>query len=130
MPTQAQWSHARARERLYAALRSWFTGAGFVEVETPLMVPLPGMEQHIDPFGVGERWLHTSPEYAMKRLLADGGCPPIFQICKVFRDEPPSSTHKPEFTMLELYRPSADYHQIMRDTEEALASAGGIFAQR
>ncbi|MBK7862944.1 MAG: EF-P lysine aminoacylase GenX [Archangiaceae bacterium] len=129
MPSEEQWSAARARGRLYAALRGWFGSAGFTEVETPAMVALPGLEPHIDPFAVGRRWLHTSPEYAMKRLLADPGCPPIFQLCKVFRDEPPSSTHNPEFTMLELYRPGADYHQLMRDTEGALSAAGGLFAK-
>jgi lysyl-tRNA synthetase class 2 len=127
MPSEEQWSHARERARLYAALRAWFAGAGFLEVETPAMVPLPGLEPHIDPFAAGRQWLHTSPEYTMKRLLADAGCPPIFQLCKVFRDEAPSQTHNPEFTMLELYRPGADYQQIMRDTEGVLAAAGGLF---
>lgn len=130
MPSQTQWSTARARAKLYAALRAWFSAAGFLEVDTPAMVPLPGLEPHIDPFAVGTRWLHTSPEYAMKRLLADPGCPPIFQLCKVFRDEPASVTHNPEFTMLELYRPNAGYEQVMRDTEDVLAEAGGLFAQK
>ena len=129
MPTEEQWSAARSRAALYAALRRWFAQAGFLEVETPLMVPRPGLEPHIDPFAVGKRWLHTSPEYAMKRLLADVRGVPVFQLCKVFRDEPASSTHNPEFTMLELYRPDADYTEIMRDTESALATAGGPFAQ-
>lgn len=129
MPSEEQWAAARERARLYAALRAWFAGAGFLEVETPALVPLPGLEPHIDPFAVGGRWLHTSPEYAMKRLLADPGCPPIFQLCKVFRDEAPSQTHNPEFTMLELYRPGADSLQLMRDTEAALAAAGGLFAR-
>ncbi len=130
MPTELQWSNARARAKLYAALRGWFASSGFLEVETPAMVPLPGLEPHIDPFKLDghARYLHTSPEYAMKRLLADAGCPPIFQLCKVFRDEPASSTHNPEFTMLELYRPGATYEQIMKDTEGALAAAGGLFA--
>ena len=133
MPSDTQWANARARAKLYAALRGWFGANGFLEVETPAMVPLPGLEPHIDPFGLtsvaGQRYLHTSPEYAMKRLLADPGCPPIFQLCKVFRDEPASTTHNPEFTMLELYRPGADYEQIMRDTEGALSAAGGPFAE-
>ncbi|MBL8955717.1 MAG: EF-P lysine aminoacylase GenX [Myxococcaceae bacterium] len=129
MPNARQWSTARERARLYAALRGWFAQAGFLEVETPAMVPLPGLEPHIDPFPVKDRWLHTSPEYTMKRLLADPGCPPIFQLCKVYRDEPPSVTHNPEFTMLELYRPGASYEQVMRDTEGALSAAGGLFAK-
>ncbi|MDP1826324.1 MAG: EF-P lysine aminoacylase EpmA [Archangium sp.] len=132
MPSELQWRAARARMQLYAALRAHFGAAGYLEVETPTLVPTPGLEPHIDPFeakfipqtGVGARrslWLHTSPEYAMKRLLADGG-PPLFQICKTYRNGEISGTHNPEFTMLEFYRPNADYHAIMNDLENALSS--------
>ncbi len=118
--------------QLYAALRAYFGSIGYLEVETPNLVPTPGLEPHIDPFeahfipqtGVGTRrslWLHTSPEYAMKRLLADGG-PPIFQLCKTYRNGEISGTHNPEFTMLEFYRPHADYHAIMDDLEGALSA--------
>src|SRR5690606_5257457 len=113
MPTPRQIGAARARQQMYAALRSYFGAEGFLEVDTPLMVPAPGMEPHINacevPFipetEVGTRrtlYLHTSPEYAMKRLLADGvgAC---FQICKVFRNGEISPTHNPEFTLLEFY---------------------------
>ncbi|HLT31237.1 MAG TPA: EF-P lysine aminoacylase EpmA [Myxococcaceae bacterium] len=132
MPTPRQIGAARARQQMYAALRSYFGAEGFLEVDTPLMVPAPGMEPHINacevPFipetEVGTRrtlYLHTSPEYAMKRLLADGvgAC---FQICKVFRNGEISPTHNPEFTLLEFYRPDADYHAIMDDLEGALAA--------
>lgn len=132
MPSELQWRAARARMQLYGALRSHFGATGYLEVETPTLVPTPGLEPHIDPFearfipqtGVGARrslWLHTSPEYAMKRLLADGS-PPIFQLCKTYRNGEISSTHNPEFTMLEFYRPQADYHAIMDDLEGALAA--------
>jgi len=91
------------------------------------------MELHIDPFEVtfipqtdiGQRrslYLHTSPEYAMKRLLADRA-QAIFQICKVFRNGEVAAQHNPEFSMLEFYRPGVDYHAIMHDTESALAAA-------
>ncbi len=134
MPTEKQWAAARARSKLNAALRQFFTGQGYLEVETPLLVPTPGLEPHIDPFAVefipqtnvGKRqplYLHTSPEYAMKRLLADPGCPPLFQLCKVFRNGEVSGHHNPEFTLLEFYRPHADYHAIMADLEGALAHA-------
>lgn len=132
MPSESQWRAARLRMEMYAALRAHFGAAGYLEVETPTLVPTPGLEPHIDPFeapfipqtGVGARrslWLHTSPEYAMKRLLADGS-PPLFQICKTYRNGEVSGTHNPEFTMLEFYRPRADYHAIMDDLEKALAS--------
>jgi lysyl-tRNA synthetase class 2 len=85
------------------------------------------MEPHIDAFearylpeGGGEGralWLHTSPEYAMKRLLADGFAR-IFQFARVFRNGEVSSSHNPEFTMLEFYRVGTDYQGIMRDLEE------------
>ena len=134
MPTEKQWAAARARTKMNAALREFFLAQGYLEVETPQLVPTPGLEPHIDPFevefvpqtGVGQRrplYLHTSPEYAMKRLLADPGCPPLFQLCKVFRNGEVSGHHNPEFTLLEFYRPQADYHAIMKDLEGALAHA-------
>lgn len=133
MPNPAQWRAARGRQRLYASLRRFFEAAGYEEVETPLLVPTPGMEPHINAFevpfvpetevGVPRKlYLHTSPEYAMKRLLADGSGP-LFQICKVFRNGEVSRTHNPEFTLLEFYRPHADYAAIMADLEKALAHA-------
>lgn len=147
MPSAAQWKAARARQAMYGALRAYFGAQGYLEVETPCLVPAPGLEPHIDPFevpfvpqtDVGARrslYLHTSPEYAMKRLLADGS-PPLFQICKAFRNGEVSRTHNPEFTMLEFYRPHADYHAIMDELEAALAAVEaavapgrGLFSQR
>ncbi|MDY7228703.1 EF-P lysine aminoacylase EpmA [Hyalangium rubrum] len=134
MPNQVRWRAATGRQALYSALRGFFAGQGYLEVETPLLVPTPGMEPHITAFeapfvpetDVGQArplYLHTSPEYAMKRLLAEGAGP-LFQICKVFRNGEVSPTHNPEFTMLEFYRPNADYHAIMEDLEQALAEAG------
>lgn len=128
---------ARARARMNAALRAWFEGADYLEVETPILVPAPGMEPHIRAFettlhleelGAPPRrmWLVTSPEFAMKRLLA-AGLPRIFQVTKVFRDEPPSSTHNPEFTMLELYRAPGDYGAIMDDLEGLLRALARAF---
>jgi lysyl-tRNA synthetase class 2 len=138
MPSDAQWRAARARQAMYAALRGFFGARGYLEVETPCLVPTPGLEPHIDPFevpfvpqtDVGQRrplFLHTSPEYAMKRLLADGS-PPLFQLCKTFRNGEVSGTHNPEFTMLEFYRPHADYHAIMADLEGALAAVEAAVA--
>jgi lysyl-tRNA synthetase class 2 len=138
MPNINQWKAARARASLHASLRRSFEALGYQEVETPLLVPAPGMEPHIQPFevpfipetDVGTRsslWLHTSPEYAMKRLLADGSGP-LFQLCKVFRNGEISPTHNPEFTLLEFYRPHADYHAIMSDLERLLSDAEAVLA--
>lgn len=137
MPNRKQLTHARARQALYRALRGFFSRRGFEEVETPCLVPTPGMEPHITAFEVPfvpemhgsprTLYLHTSPEYTMKRLLADGAGP-IFQICKAFRNGEVSSQHNPEFSLLEFYRPDADYHAIMSDLEHALAEAEGEFA--
>ncbi len=124
--------------QMYGALRTFFGTQGYLEVETPTLVPTPGLEPHIDPFetpfvpqtGVGKMrplWLHTSPEYAMKRLLADGSGP-LFQLCKTYRNGEVSGTHNPEFTMLEFYRPHADYHAIMADLETALAAVERVVA--
>jgi lysyl-tRNA synthetase class 2 len=133
MPNPSQWGAARARQLLQRTVRARLESLGYQEVETPLLVPAPGMEPHIRAFEVPfvpetdvgrprTLYLQTSPEYAMKRLLADGSGP-IFQICKVFRNGEVSPTHNPEFTMLEMYRPPADYRAIMDDLESTLAAA-------
>lgn len=132
---EAQRRNARARARLNAAVRETLGGMGYEEVETPALVPAPGMEPHIQAFEapfVPERggaprplYLHTSPEFAMKRLLA-AGFPQVFQLARVFRNGEVSRTHNPEFTLLELYRAGTDYHGIMADLErlvEACARA-------
>jgi len=140
MPNPSQWAAARARQVLYRAVRDQLQARGYQEVETPLLVPAPGMEPHIRAFEVpfvpetdlGQPrtlYLHTSPEYAMKRLLADGAGP-IFQICKVFRNGEVSPTHNPEFTMLEFYRPNADYRAIMDDLEATLGAAAAALGRR
>ena len=122
---------ARARARLQGALRAHLASRGFDEVETPCLVPAPGMEPHIRAFeapfvpeaGGAPRplWLHSSPEYAMKRLLADG-FERIFQLARVFRNGEISDTHNPEFTMLEMYRAGTDHRGIMEDLELAVAA--------
>ncbi|HRE90300.1 MAG TPA: EF-P lysine aminoacylase EpmA [Myxococcota bacterium] len=133
--TPERFERLRRRARLIGELRSWFERQGFLEVETPLVVPSPGTEVHLDPVpimlseGPGRaplpRWLITSPEYAMKRLLA-AGAPPIYQICKVFRDGERGGNHRPEFTMLEWYRPWVDgYECLMRDCEDLVTSLAG-----
>ena len=122
--SQSVQANLRKRAKIIAGIRRFFDEKGFVEVETPLMVPQPGMEPHLEAFQttyeMRQFYLHTSPEYAMKRLLA-GGFERIYQICKVFRHEPVGRMHTPEFTMLEWYRAYADYTDIMVDTEYLIA---------
>src|SRR5262249_21974589 len=133
MPNPRQWASSKARRALYASLRTTLGQLGYEEVETPVLVPQPGMEPHINAFEVhfasemdprppSTLYLHTSPEYAMKRLLADGARA-IFQICKVFRNGELSDVHNPEVSMLEFYRSGADYHRIMEDREDLLVRA-------
>jgi EF-P lysine aminoacylase GenX len=120
------------RQMLTQKIRDFFAGRGFTEAETPLMVGLPGMEPHLDPFKTEFRsmpdgsdesqkkdmYLITSPEYALKKLLV-GGFEKVFQLSHSFRNrETESELHNPEFTMLEWYRAYADYRDIMKDTEE------------
>jgi len=114
---------------MQGALREHLAAEGYQEVETPCLVPAPGMEPHIRAFetafvpeagGEGRTlYLHSSPEYAMKRLLAEG-FERIFQLARVFRNGEISSTHNPEFTMLEMYRAGTDHRGIMADLERAV----------
>src|SRR5271170_5745087 len=117
----------RARSIILSAIREFFGRQGFLETDTPSLVLSPGMEPHIRPIevrhpnGESKVFLPTSPEFAMKCLLAQG-YDRIFQICKAYRLEPLSTTHNPEFTMLEWYRGRSGYEAIMDDVE-ALFSA-------
>ncbi len=114
----------RRRARLAAAVRAFFTARGYCEVETPAAVATPGEEVHLSAFATerlapdGQRrtlWLHTSPEFAMKKLLA-GGAGPIFQLARVWRNGERSDLHSPEFTMLEWYRPGAGMADLVAET--------------
>jgi len=124
----------QARARLQGAIRQWLANEGFVEVETPILQVSPGAEVHLSGFATdwetpdGEeeeevRWLHSSPEFAMKKLLA-GGMPKIFQFARVFRNAEGSALHHPEFTMLEWYRAKAGYEALMVDCAALLALTG------
>ncbi len=106
------------------AVRDFFDQRAFLEVETPAAVPSPGLDLHLDAFPVAganpPRWLITSPEYQMKRILA-GGAQRIYQLCKCWRREELGAHHEPEFTMLEWYRTYAGSEEVMRDTEQLVA---------
>jgi lysyl-tRNA synthetase class 2 len=112
------------RGRIKAGLRAWFEGQGFTEIECGALVASPGNETHlhafrtdrIGPDGVAHpAFLHTSPEFAAKKLLAAGETQ-IFEFARVFRNREGGRLHAPEFTMLEWYRARAPYAAVIEDT--------------
>lgn len=119
----------RARARLLADIRAFFAVRDVLEVTTPALSPFGATDPNIGSLGAQSRtlpalrqaWLHTSPEFAMKRLLA-AGSGPIYQLCTVFRDSDSGRYHRPEFSMLEWYRPRWTDGQLM-DEVEALVIA-------
>jgi elongation factor P--(R)-beta-lysine ligase len=112
------------RARMIDAIRRFFREQDFLEVETPLRIPAPAPEIHIDAVASGEWFLQTSPELCMKRLLA-AGYPRIFQICKCFRQGERGESHLPEFTILEWYRGGKDYRMLMEDCEVLISRVAG-----
>ncbi len=104
------------RARIIGEIRRFFIGEGYLEVETPLRIPAPAPEAHIDALPSLTWFLHTSPELCMKRLLA-AGFPRIFQICRCWRAAERGRLHLPEFTMLEWYRAGTDYFGLMDECE-------------
>ncbi|MSP04169.1 MAG: EF-P lysine aminoacylase GenX [Acetobacteraceae bacterium] len=121
----------RRRTELIQATRTFFTDQGFSEVETPYAVPSPGEEVHLRTFATereatdGARtklWLHTSPEFAMKKLLV-AGAGKIFQLARVWRNGEGSALHAHEFTMLEWYQPGLSFTGLMDQTEAFLRAA-------
>ena len=119
------------RNRITSATRSWFEGHGFVEVEAAALQVSPGNEAHLHAFATeaigpaGERtplYLHTSPEFACKKLLAAGERR-IFDFAKVWRNRERGPLHHPEFTMLEWYRAEAPYETLMDDCAALVALA-------
>lgn len=110
----------RLRARMMDAVRRFFREEDFLEVETPLRIPAPAPESHIEAVASGQWFLQTSPELCMKRLLA-AGYPRIFQISKCFRQGERGERHLPEFTLLEWYRAQADYRTLMEDCQALLA---------
>ncbi len=119
----------RERARICGQVRQFFDSRGFIEVATPLMVPSPGLDLHLEAFelvsdATAPRWLITSPEYQMKRLLADGWTL-IYQLAPCFRRSESGARHNPEFTMLEWYRGGADVERVIADTEQLVAKVTG-----
>ncbi len=108
-----------ARQALYQTIRHFFTQRKVLEVETPLLTLAPVADPNITPMHCEGRWLHTSPEYAMKRLLC-AGFGDIYQICKVFRQGEAGRRHNPEFTMLEWYRVDWSLAQLIAEVAELM----------
>lgn len=125
----ATWENLRRRAELLRRLREFFDSHGFLEVETPVLSADTVVDRHLDPFAVNvsplpkregtvERfWLQTSPEFAMKRLLAAGGGR-MYQVARVFRQDEIGPLHNPEFTLVEWYQPGEDYRAGMQLTGE------------
>lgn len=142
-PPSPWWSPGRhadrrglllARNRIKASIRAWFERQGFVEVETGCLQVSPGNETHLHAFRT-ERigtdlardplYLHTSPEFACKKLLAAGE-ERIFTFAPVFRNRERGAMHAPEFTMLEWYRADEPYERLWDDCAALLAIAGEV----
>ncbi len=109
-------NNLKLRADIIKSLRIFFAEHDYLEVETPIRIPAPAPEAHIDAIESEDLFLQTSPELCMKRLLASG-YPRIFQICRCFRRNERGSRHIPEFTMLEWYRADSDYFNMMEETE-------------
>lgn len=118
------------RHYFYQAARNYFYQENFIEIETPILIKTNTPDPHIDPITASTKFasfqMHTSPEVWLKKAL-QLGAENIFQIGRVFRDDPPSAIHSHEFSMLEWYRVGADLSDLIKDCEKLfeLAEAAG-----
>ena len=117
------------RASILRYIRQFFVNNEYLEVETPIRVPAPAPEAHIDAQSSGEWYLQTSPELCMKRLLA-AGYPRIFQICKCFRKNERGSRHLTELTMLEWYTVGHDYTDMMKQCEALITQIAGHLSRK
>lgn len=111
----------KQRAAIIRAVRGFFEERDYLEIDTPLRLPVLAPEVWIEPELSGDHFLQTSPELCMKRLLSAGN-PRIFQICHCFRKGERGQRHLPEFSMLEWYRAGCDYDDLMDECEELLKS--------
>ena len=122
----ASLANLKLRAELLAKLRQFFAARGIMEVDTPALSRAGATDRHIHSFRVEDGpqdhlYLHTSPEFPMKRLLA-AGSGDIWQLCKVFRSGEAGRMHNPEFSMLEWYRLGMDHHALMAEVAELVAA--------
>lgn len=110
-----------ARAQLLTQFREFFAQRSVLEVETPLLCAGTVTDPTLDPIAVDQRWLQTSPEYAMKRMLA-AGSGAIYQVCKAFRQDEVGMQHNPEFSLLEWYQPGYTLDQMMREVAELVGA--------
>jgi lysyl-tRNA synthetase class 2 len=116
-------SGLRKRAQLIQVIRTFFNKRGYLEVDTPVRLPVVVPEAHNLVVESEDYILQTSPEICMKRLLAESGCEKIFQICRCYRKNERGDRHLPEFTMLEWYRTDCDYHSLMDECEDFIIAA-------
>ncbi len=125
----------RQRAALNALIRAFFAERDVLEVETPILSAAGNTEPNIDSFhtrfsghvdaGSAQRWLRTSPEYPLKRLLA-AGVGDCYELGRVFRNGEAGGRHNPEFTMLEWYRVGWDHHRLIEETAALVRAALGL----
>lgn len=135
----APLANLRRRAEIINGIRKFFAARDVLEVDTPSLSAAAVSDPHLFPFatdyvpeggGAAQTlYLHTSPEYPMKRLLAaDSGC--IWQLCRVYRNGETGSRHNPEFSMLEWYRIGFDHHQLMDEVDDLVVSLLGTERSR
>lgn len=133
---ELSWEALRTRARVLGGIRAFFVDRGFLEVDPPIAQSYPNIDPHVFPVRIDDAsgksarfWLHTSPELAMKKLIA-AGSGDIFYLGKAFRDREGSPLHSPEFTMLEWYRVDGGSDAVMRDVEELVRTLSRTIAGR
>ena len=119
----------KARAAILARTRAFFMERGVMEVDTPILSAAATVDFHLESERTAGRWLRTSPEFPMKRLLA-AGSGPIYELGHVFRAGDSGRVHNPEFLMLEWYRPGFDHHRLMDEVSELLVALGAPAAAR
>jgi lysyl-tRNA synthetase class 2 len=139
MSEPVPFASLRLRARLYAMVRAFFDERGVLEVETPILSAAGNTDPNIQSFdtvfsghvdaGARERWLRTSPEFPLKRLLA-AGIGDCYEMGRVFRNGEAGGRHNPEFTMLEWYRVGWDHRRLMHETVELVTQAMAMVGRR